>query len=85
VRPQAAHAREVVLELGELDLELAFGEFAWPAKMSRIVTVRSTTGIPSACSRLRSWRGAELVVAGDEVRVRRLGAALTSSSLPSPR
>ncbi len=29
---------------------------AWVAKMSRITVVRSTTGIPSACSRLRSWR-----------------------------
>jgi hypothetical protein len=25
--------------------------------MSRIVAVRSTTGIPSSCSRFRSWRG----------------------------
>ena len=32
--------------------------WAWSAKMSRITAVRSTTGVsPSACSRLRSWRG----------------------------
>ena len=29
---------------------------AWAAKMSRITVVRSTTGSPSASSRLRSWR-----------------------------
>ena len=31
--------------------------WAWSAKMSRITAVRSITGTPSACSRLRSWRG----------------------------
>ena len=38
--------------------------------------MRSTTGMPSSFSRLRSWRGDELVVDGDEVRVGRLGRRL---------
>ena len=70
VRPQAAHAREVVLELGQLDLQLARRpSAACPAKMSRITAVRSTTGTPRAFSRLRSWRGRQLVVAGHHVGV----------------
>ena len=36
--------------------------------MSRMIAVRSITGTPIASSRLRSWRGSELVVAGDHVR-----------------
>ena len=36
---------------------LPSAEWAWSAKMSRMIAVRSITGTPSACSRLRSWRG----------------------------
>ena len=59
----------------------------WPAcaaKMSRITVVRSTTGSPSSASRLRSWRGRELVVAGDHVRVALLRHALGLGDLAGP-
>ena len=46
---------------------LPSAECAWSAKMSRMIAVRSITGTSSAASRLRSWRGSELVVAGDQV------------------
>ena len=47
--------------------------------MSRITVVRSTTGRPSASSRLRSWRARQLVVAGDQVGVARLRRAAFAS------
>ena len=43
---------------------------AWSAKMSRMIAVRSTTGTPTACSRLRSWRGSSSSSHGDQVRPR---------------
>ena len=36
---------------------LPSAEAAWSAKMSRMIAVRSITGTPVSCSRLRSWRG----------------------------
>ena len=36
---------------------LPSADAAWSAKMSRMIAVRSITGTPSSCSRLRSWRG----------------------------
>ena len=85
VRPQAAHAREVVLELGELDLELALravrvaGEDVEDDR--RAVDDRHAQLALEVALLARR----ELVVAGDEVRVAALAAALTSSSLPGPR
>ena len=86
VRPQAAHAREVVLELGELDLELALGgpgvagedvEDDLGAVDDRDLERRSSVALLA--------RG-ELVVARDHVRVE-LGprGRVSSSSLPEPR
>ena len=61
--PHAAHARQVVLELRELDLELSLGaSTACWAKMSRISCVRSITRASSAFSRKRCCAGIELVV-----------------------
>ena len=57
VLPHAPHAREVVLELGELDLELPLGARACWAKMSRMSCVRSTTRASSAFSSARCWPG----------------------------
>ena len=45
--------------------------WACAAKMSRMIAVRSITGMPSAASRLRSWRGESSSSTGDEVGVRR--------------
>ena len=48
---------------------LPSAERAWSAKMSRMIAVRSITGMPSASSRLRSWRGSSSSSHRDEVGV----------------
>ena len=76
VRPQAAHAREVVLELGELDLELALGAVRVPGEdvedHRRAVDDRD----PELLLEVALLARRELVVAGDDVRVRALGGLL---------
>ena len=74
--PQSPHTREVVLELRELDLELALGAAGVRGEdvedHGRAIDDRKTERLLEvallACS--------ELVVAGDEVRVARLGRGL---------
>ena len=63
---------------------LPSAEWAWPAKMSRMIAVRSTTGIPSASSRLRPWRGVSSSSHATTLASSALIAALSSSSLPGP-
>ena len=70
VRPQAAHPREVVLELRQLDLELALG-----AVRVRGEDVEDDRGAvdhrqPERRLEVALLARRELVVAGDEVRVR---------------
>ena len=67
--PQPAHAGEVVLELCQLDLQLALGGAAWSAKMSRMIAVRSITGTPTLLLEVALLARQQLVVAGDQVRV----------------
>ena len=54
VRPQAPHAREVVLELRELDLELALRRVRVRGEDVEDDRRAVDHGTPSACSRLRS-------------------------------
>ena len=70
VGPQAPHPREVVLELGELDLELALGGVGVGGE-----DVEDDRGAVDDRDAERRLEGAllarrELVVAGDQVRVR---------------
>src|SRR5437660_2202905 len=81
VAPQSAHAREVVLELRELDLELALGAAG----------VRGEDVEDHGCSiddrkaerllEVALLARGELVVAGDEVRVALLGRGLRLPNL----
>ena len=82
MRPQAAHAR-VVLEAEQLDLELALGRAAWSAKMSRMIAVRSMTGMPSSSSRLRSWRGSSSSSTAIRFASASLAARFSSVELPA--
>ena len=50
--------------------------WAWSAKMSRMIAVRSMTGTPSAVLQVALLTGRELVVAGDQVGVAGLDRAL---------
>src|SRR3954469_17706232 len=60
--------------------------WACSAKMSRIVAVRSTTGVgSSACSRLRSWRGLSSSSVATMFASAFLTKSLSSSILPGPR
>ena len=59
--------------------------WAWPAKMSRITAVRSSTGISSAFSRLRSWRGLSSSSATITFASAALISGMSSSTLPEPR
>src|SRR5439155_16968731 len=82
MRPQAAHAREVVLELGELDLELALGRV-------RVVgeDVEDDRGavddrhVAELLLQVALLTRAELVVAGHDVGVERLDRLLELSEL----
>ena len=69
MRPQAAHAREVVLELGELDLQLALGGVRVPGE--DVEDDRGAVDHRDAelLLQVALLARAELVVAGDEVRV----------------
>ena len=85
VAPQAAHAREVVLELGQLHLQLALraarvrGEDVEDHR--RAVHHRQAQRLLEVAL----LAGAQLVVARDHVRVARLRRAFASATLPGPR
>ena len=70
MRPQPAHPRKVVLELRELDLELALGAVGMPGEDveddRRAVDDRQAEVLLEVALLAR----AQLVVAGDDVRVR---------------
>ena len=76
VGPQPAHAGEVVLELGELDLELALGAVRVAGEdvedHRRAVDHRDAERLLEVAL----LAGRELVVAGDDVRVRSLDGGL---------
>ena len=85
VAPQAAHAREVVFELGELDLQLSLraarvgGEDV--EDHGRAVDDRQADGLLEVALLARG----QLVVAGDQVGVAARAAAFASATLPGPR
>ena len=86
VGPEPAHAREVVLELGELDLELALGRAGVVGEDveddRRAVDHRHVELLLEVALLARQ----QLVVAGHEVGVRSpRRRAFTSASLPRPR
>ena len=76
VRPQAAHAREVVLELRELDLELALGAVRVPGEDVEDHRGAVDDRHPELLLEVALLARAELVVAGDDVRVGLLGGRL---------
>ena len=85
VLPHAAHARQVVLELRELDLELSLGaSTACWAKMSRISCVRSITRASSAFSRKRCCAGSSSSSTSRLSALDSSKRSLSSSSLPLP-
>ena len=53
--------------------------------MSRMIAVRSITGIPSAASRLRSWRGESSSSQATRFASEPASSAFSSSILPGPR
>ena len=84
MRPEAAHAREVVLELGELDLELALGAAGVRGEdvedHRRAVDDRQAELLLEVALLARG----ELVVAGDQVRVALLGVRGELDELARP-
>ncbi len=76
VGPQAAHAGEVVLELGELDLELAVGAVGVTGEDVEDDRRAVDDGDAELRLEVALLARAELVVAGDDVRVGRLGERL---------
>ena len=84
VAPQAAHAREVVFELGQLDLQLALG--AGGVRGEDVEDHRRAVDDGEAELLLEvallAW--GELVVAGDHVRVARLCGGLRLGDLAGP-
>jgi hypothetical protein len=83
VRPQPAHAREVVLELGELDLQLALGRARVVGEDveddRRAVDDRHVELLLEVALLARE----QLVVARDEVRVALLDRPLQLGELPA--
>jgi len=59
--------------------------WAWEAKMSRMIAVRSMTGIPSSPSRLRSWRGDSSSSQATMLAWAWAISRLSSSIFPGPR
>ncbi len=84
VGPQPAHAREVVFELGELDLELALGAVRMRGEdvedHGRAVDDRHADGLLEVALLARR----QLVVAGDQVRVGGLRGGLRLGDLAGP-
>ena len=86
MRPQPAHAREVVLELGQLDLELALGRVGVVGEdveddrgavdhrhVERLLEVALLARAELVVDRPRGWRRRSLI------------ACLSSVSLPLPK
>ena len=84
VGPQAAHAREVVLELGQLDLELSLGAMGVVGEDVEDHRGAVDHGHPERRLQVPLLTGHKLVVAGDEVRVARGDLALELGELPTP-
>jgi hypothetical protein len=84
VRPQAAHAREVVLELGELDLELALRALRVPGEDVEDDRGAVDDRHPELLLEVAPLARRELVVDRDEVRVRTLGRLLDLLELARP-
>ncbi len=84
VAPQPAHAREVVLELGELDLELALGAARVRGEdvedHGRAIDDRQAERLLEVALLARG----QLVVAGDQVRVAGLRGGLRLGDLAGP-
>src|SRR3954453_7201558 len=76
VRPQAAHAREVVLELGELDLELALRALRVAGEDVEDDRGAVDDRHPELLLEVAALARRELVVDRDEVRVGALGGVL---------
>ena len=70
MRPQPAHAGEVVLELGELDLELAVGRVGVAGEDVEDHGGAVDDGHAELLLEVALLARGELVVAGDDVRVR---------------
>jgi hypothetical protein len=81
VRPQAAHAGEVVLELGELDLELALGRVRVPGEDVEDERGAVDDRHLELLLEVALLARRELVVAHDHVRVGRLGRRLDLEQL----
>ena len=83
VRPQAAHAGHVVLELRELDLELAVGRVGVAGEdVEDHRGAVDAPASPSASSRLRSWRGVSSSSTTTRFASAALSSGLSSSTLP---
>ena len=85
VAPQPAHPREVVLQLGQLDLQLALGAARVGGEdvedHRRAVHDRQADGLLEVALLARR----QLVVAGDQVGVARLRGGLGLGHLAGPR
>ena len=81
MRPQAAHAGHVVLELRELDLELALGAVRVPGEDVEDHRGAVDDRHPELLLEVALLARAELVVAGDDVRVGRLRGLLDLDEL----
>ena len=84
VRPQAAHAGEVVLELGELDLELALRALRVPGEDVEDDRGAVDDRDPDLLLEVAALARRQLVVDRDEVRVGRLGLRLDLLELARP-
>ena len=82
VAPQPAHPREVVLELGQLDLQLALGAARVGGEdvedHRRAIDDRQPDGLLEVAL----LAGGQLIVAGDQVRLARLRGGLRLLDLP---
>ena len=83
--PQAAHPREVVLELRELDLELALGGVGVVGEDVEDHRGAVDHGHAERLLEVALLARRQLVVDGDQVGVGRASPAFASASLPRPR
>ncbi len=85
MRPQPAHAREVVFELGELHLELALGGVGMVGEDVEDDRRPVDDRHADLLLEVALLPGQQLVVAGHEVGARPATSSFTSASLPLPR